>query len=358
MLQFFEYTFIRAPAKRGSGKKGVGSYYPFGLTMAGLSDKAVKTQYAENKYRYNDKELQNKEFSDGTGLEEYDFGARMQDPQLGVWHGIDPLAEKDRRWSPYNYAMDNPLRFIDPDGMEDEDANQGSGMVNYVDVQDKDGNVTHVITGDADDGAEASYTDTRDEDGNGISGNLINSKGGMIWRDKGSTAVYMNDKNGSTSFLGNMGDKIDGSKFIPNLLADNKARAQNMSGKEWFAHVFPGSEWDYKDNTIFGITWAYDLKMRLVNDSYENTIFTSNERDYDDAAQFGNFNAGYTGTYAGVSARAQYIFAGLGEVAKHRSPEDMSWRLMQIELGIAPYGDEQNDYEWNTRGMRAARRRE
>jgi hypothetical protein len=41
-------------------------YYPMGLTVSGISDKAIKTQYAQNKYRYNWKELQNQEFFDET----------------------------------------------------------------------------------------------------------------------------------------------------------------------------------------------------------------------------------------------------------------------------------------------------
>jgi RHS repeat-associated protein len=93
--------------------------------MSGISSKAAGS--LTNKYKYNGKELQSAEFSDGSGLEWYDYVTRKYDNQTGRWMTVDPLAAKYPIWSPYVAMADNPIRNIDPTGKE---------FINF----DKDGN--------------------------------------------------------------------------------------------------------------------------------------------------------------------------------------------------------------------------
>ena len=93
------------------------NYYPFGLKHKGYNNVVSSDgNSTAQKMGFGGKELQ-----DELGLEWYDVSARNYDPALGRWMNLDPLAEKMRRHSPYNFAFNNPIYFIDPDGMAPQD---------------------------------------------------------------------------------------------------------------------------------------------------------------------------------------------------------------------------------------------
>ena len=81
----------------------VNHYYPFGGVFASSGN--------VQPYKYNGKELDRK-----NGLDWYDYGARHYDAALGRFLTRDPLANKYWQWSPYAYCLDNPVRYVDPDG--------------------------------------------------------------------------------------------------------------------------------------------------------------------------------------------------------------------------------------------------
>ncbi|WPO81612.1 DUF6443 domain-containing protein [Chryseobacterium sp. JJR-5R] len=103
---------VRISYKSNNGSPQIvdqNDYYAFGMNIVGEQKSVFNTGSYYN-YKYGQKELQESGF--------YDFGARMYMPDLGRWNSIDPLAEHMRRHSPYNYAFNNPVNFIDPDGMK------------------------------------------------------------------------------------------------------------------------------------------------------------------------------------------------------------------------------------------------
>jgi len=67
----------------------------------------------------------------------YYYGARYYDPKISLWLSVDPLAEKYPGVSPFAYTYDNPIRFMDPTGME--------GVENdWIPIVLKNGNVGYM----------------------------------------------------------------------------------------------------------------------------------------------------------------------------------------------------------------------
>ncbi len=90
--------------------------------MAGISSKSANG--LDNKFEFGGKEKQEKEFSDGLGLEMYNFGVRNYDPQIARWFQIDPFFNIREWLTGYNYVQNNPIIRVDPTGAVDWKKNQ------------------------------------------------------------------------------------------------------------------------------------------------------------------------------------------------------------------------------------------
>ena len=94
-----------------SSADGETHYYPFGLTMQGISSKAAGKLDSKTKFV-------GQELDDELGWNTYQFRFRTHDPQIGRFLQIDPLADRYVYNSTYAYAENDVINSIDLEGLE------------------------------------------------------------------------------------------------------------------------------------------------------------------------------------------------------------------------------------------------
>ncbi|WP_277639211.1 RHS repeat domain-containing protein [Bacteroides graminisolvens] len=232
-------------------------YYPFGMSFAEGS------ATSQQPYKYNGKELDTER-----GLNLYDYSARLMDPALGRFSKVDPMAEKYYSISPYTYCLNNPMKYVDPNGtdvrvkrLEDGTYEVVGGTANSdlnIYTVDSDGNKTDNIIGQT-------LTDYsfHGEDGNAIVGVLINP----------------NDQSGQS--------------FINNLIEDDPnvvSYMVNATGGEKYDFKREGTE---KGDGNYNNT-QYHYRGMPLKDANGNTVYGS-------ARDVGNYGAGYVAGKTGLS---------------------------------------------------------
>ena len=259
------------------------NYYPFGAEFCDLN----RVSYVQN-HKYN-----GKEFDHMHGLNTYDYGARQYNPVTGRWDRMDPLCEKYYSTSPYAYCLNNPVRFIDPDGRYitcgADNGNQYiyyQGEWHHYEISSNDR--TEIKIGDVYNAKKGSFMDQVLKSINKMYESASSEVRTVIREVANSTAdhnIYDNSGSNEGSACVSRGNGGD-DQIQMNLAFDNKSTTNTFTFYEVFGHeikhaydrdcgIFSGNSEDFThiDNSEFSTVYFENLLRKQEKDRPKRTTY-------------------------------------------------------------------------------------